>query len=372
MTTDRSPEVSVVIPAHDAEDQIGACLESVFRNRSVDFEVIVVDDASGDGTADVAAGFPCRLIRSESNLMAANCRNLGARHARGELIVFFDADETMGPDTLRRFRDALRDNPGVDAVVGSLTPTTPAPGFFSRFKNLQHHLTHQRARTKGATLDSGRMAIRGAIFEKIGGFEPAFAGASIEDIALGYRMTRAGHRIRFEPDIQVVHHKRYDLVDLVRSDVLHRAIPWTGLMLRERMFRNDLNTRAENVGSVALAGLGCLAALVALLPTPGRPTAALVAFAAFLTIPLLNLELLVAARRHHGAGFALRAALFLPFMYVYHGVGLMLGVGAWALGGSVAGNRAEPTPSYTLSEPEERVVGADTAADRPAAADGDG
>ena len=74
------------------------------------------------------------------------------------------------------------------------------------------------------------MAIRRDVFLDLGGFEPAFAGASIEDIALGYRMVLLGHRIRFVPDIQLVHLKGYTLAQMVRSDIFHRAIPWTGLI----------------------------------------------------------------------------------------------------------------------------------------------
>lgn len=219
------PEASVIIPAHDAGDVLSACLESVFRSEGVGLEVILVDDASTDETGRIARRFPCRVISVAANIMAANCRNLGARHARGEVLVFVDADEIVAPDTVRRFVQALRHEPGVDAVVGSLTADTPEPGFFSKLKNFQHHYTHQTADAEGATLDSGRMAIRREVFEKLGGFEPAFAGASIEDIALGYRMSRRGHRIRFDPSIQLVHLKDYTLAGMVRSDILHRAIP---------------------------------------------------------------------------------------------------------------------------------------------------
>lgn len=343
-----APEVSVVIPAHNAAADLDACLESVMRSQGVSFEVIVVNDASTDETEQIARRHGCRVVSVERNIMSANCRNLGARHARGEILVFFDADELMAADTLRRYLDVLRDDPGVAAVVGSLTADTPAEGFFSRFKNFQHHYTHQTAEREGTTLDSGRMAVRRAVFEQLGGFEPAFAAASIEDIALGYRMSRAGHRIRFEPAIQVVHLKRYTLAGMVRSDILHRAIPWTGLMLRERVFRNDLNTRGGNVGSVVLAWLIPPALLAGLLGVSAGWWAAAVAVA---LIWLLNAAFLATAARRLGGGFALQAAVFLPFMYFYHGLGLLAGVLAYLFGGSVARDRSAPRADYRVIEP---------------------
>jgi GT2 family glycosyltransferase len=349
-SNESAPQVSVIIPAHDAERVLARCLSSVFASEGVRFEVILVDDASTDGTLEIARRFPCRIIAVRDNIMSANARNLAARHARGDLLVFFDADELMEPDTLACFVAALERHPEHHAVVGSLAADTPEPGFFSRFKNFQHHFTHQTARAEGSTLDSGRMAIRRQAFADLGGFEPSFSGASIEDIALGYRMTRAGYRIRFDPTIQVVHLKGYTLRELVRSDIFHRAIPWTGLMLRERIFRSDLNTRGGNVLSVALSWLLPVGLVTGLLWKPSW----LITCALAATIALLNREFLLAAYRRFGAGFALGTAAFLPAMYFYQGIGLIAGVVAYGLGGSVAQERREPSAQYELLEPGER------------------
>jgi len=343
-----APEVSVVIPAHNAAHDLPACLTSVMRSAGVDFEVIVVNDASSDATEEVAREHGCRVVSVSRNIMSANCRNLGARHAKGEILVFFDADQLMLPDTLRGYVDVLRRHPEVDAVVGSLTAETPAAGFFSKFKNFQHHYTHQTAQPEGATLDSGRMAVRREVFERLGGFEPSFSAASIEDIALGYRMTRQGHRIRFEPSIQVVHLKSYTLGQMVHSDIFHRAIPWTGLMLRERVFRNDLNTSSGNVGSVVAAWLAPLAMLAALL---GWQPAWQVAVLAIAAIWLLNRDFLLACDRQFNAWFTLRAAAFLPLMYFYHGLGLLAGIASFVRGGSVSSPREAPKPDYRVIEP---------------------
>jgi len=342
------PEVSVVIPAHNAADFLPSCLASIFSSEGVTFEVILVNDASTDDTERIAHEHSCRVITMKTNIMSANCRNLGAQHARGEILVFFDADQLMPPDTLRKYVSMLRANPDIDAVVGSLAADTPMPGFFSKFKNFQHHHTHQTANPEGATLDSGRLAIRRRVFEALGGFEPAFGSASIEDIALGYRMYRRGHRIRFDPSIQVTHLKHYSLRQMVRSDILHRAIPWTGLMLRERVFRSDLNTRSGNVGSVVLAWLlpaGLCAGLI------GWAEGWWLAGGTAVLIWVLNWAFLSASRRQFGWWFVVRSALFLPLMYFYHGVGLVAGVIAYMSGASVARMREAPVVDYKVIEP---------------------
>lgn len=349
-----APTASVIIPAYNAARTLRESLESIFAQEGAPFEVILVNDASKDGTEAMALEYPCRVISVKSNIMAANCRNLGASHARGEVLIFFDADQVMTPGTVAGYVQALRDHPGVDAVVGSLTADTPMPGFFSKFKNLQHHFTHQTAEPEGATLASGLMAIRKPVFDKFGGFEPAFAGASIEDIAFGYKMRKAGHRIRFQPTIQMAHLKSYTFREMVRSDILHRAIPWTGLMIRERIWRSDLNTKGGNVASVVLAWLLPLALAIFAL---GHPWAGLGAAAAVITMWLLNVQFLAACRRQFGGAFLLRSMLYLPVMYFYHGIGLLAGVITYARGGSVARKRETPRPVFDVREGTRRAEG---------------
>lgn len=341
------PDVSVVIPTHNARATLRESLESVFSNRGVTYEVIVVNDASTDETEEIALEFPCRVLSVRENIMSANGRNLGARHAVAEILVFFDADQLMAPDTLRKYVTALREEPEVDAVVGSLTATTPMPGFFSSFKNLQHHFVHQTADPEGATLASGLMAIRADVFEEAGGFEPAFSGASIEDIALGYKLLRKGHRVRFQPDIQMVHLKGYTFRQMIRSDIFHRAIPWTGLMLRERIFRSDLNTRSGNVLSVVLAWLLLPVSLVVSIQL-GVAEGIVAAGTVVAAIALLNARFLARCRHHFGLWFLVRSILFLPVMYFYHGVGLLAGIAVYLRGGSVAKKREPPKPKYDV------------------------
>jgi len=345
------PTASVIIPVHDAQATLRACLASVFASRGVSFEVLVVDDASTDDSRAIALQFPGRVLALRSNVWAANCRNLGARHAIGEILVFVDADEVMPPDALARFVAVLREHPEVDAVVGSYGADTPMPGFFSKFKNLAHHTTHQTARREGATLHSGLMAIRRPVFEAAGGFEPAYGPASIEDIALGYRLHRQGRRVWFRPEIQLTHLKRYTFFGLLRSDLLHRAIPWTGLMLRERIWRSDLNTRSGNVASVAAAwALPLAAALPWFREGVGWGAAGGVALVALAGIWGLNRGLLRAGWCAFGGVFLLRSLFFLPVMYFCQGAGLLAGVAAYALGWSVARRREAPTPVYEVLE----------------------
>jgi hypothetical protein len=95
--------------------------------------------------------------------------------------------------------------------------------------------------------------VRREIFRALRGFDES--KRALEDIEFGYRLHRAGYRIRLVKDLQFTHLKTYTLTSLVRSDVLNRAIPWTQLMLQHRIFRNDLNTKSNHVASVVVSFL---------------------------------------------------------------------------------------------------------------------
>jgi glycosyltransferase involved in cell wall biosynthesis len=92
--------VSVIIPAHNEERYLGETLEALNRQNYGWFEVIVVANGCTDGTAELARGNCQRLIvLSQKSLGVA--RNLGARMARGDLLVFLDADTLLEPLALR-------------------------------------------------------------------------------------------------------------------------------------------------------------------------------------------------------------------------------------------------------------------------------
>jgi len=87
--------------AYNEERWIGEALGSLMRQTHPSYEVVVVDDGSRDGTADVAGRFPVRLLRT-SHEGAGAARDVGGRAARGNVLVFSDADDVYAPDFLER------------------------------------------------------------------------------------------------------------------------------------------------------------------------------------------------------------------------------------------------------------------------------
>jgi glycosyltransferase involved in cell wall biosynthesis len=118
--------VSVVVPTRNRSDLLSVTLRSVLRQRDVDLEVIVVDEASTDGTAAMLAGIGdprLRSIRHETPLGVSTARNRGAAQARGEWVAFTDDDDLWAPDKLARQVQAAEATGRDWAYAGSVNIT---------------------------------------------------------------------------------------------------------------------------------------------------------------------------------------------------------------------------------------------------------
>ena len=138
-----SPPVSVIIPSFNAEATLDACLRAVSGSVCTPLEVIIVDDASSDRTAEIASSHGARLLANETQFGAAYSRNVGAMAAAGEILVFVDADVVVNADAISQAVDCLSAG-DADAVFGSYVEEAGVPGFLNRFKNYQHHFVHQQ------------------------------------------------------------------------------------------------------------------------------------------------------------------------------------------------------------------------------------
>lgn len=178
-------DVSVIIPAYNAEATLAAAIRSALNQTVLPREVIVVDDGSADGTVAAAEGFGARVqVIRQANGGPGAARNTGIRAASGAWIGLLDADDTWLPAKLAR-QLKLDDDPRIGIIAclsdkpGQSCP--PEIGFDALWNtNL---------------LVNSTVLLRRAAWAEVGGFDEARALISVEDYNLWLRIAAAGWRV---------------------------------------------------------------------------------------------------------------------------------------------------------------------------------
>jgi GT2 family glycosyltransferase len=320
--------ISVIIPVHDGGDAFRACIAGLTACTPAAHELIVVVDGRSDGSAALASAAGARVIELATPVGPARARNIGSAAAKGDVLLFVDADVVVPPGLVGRVTAYLQATPGIAAVIGSYDDAPADSGFLSQYRNLLHHYVHQTGHEEASTFWCGCGAIRRTVFLDAGGFNGGFSDPSIEDIEFGYRLRRTGHRIRLARDLQVTHLKRWTPLSLLRTDVFARAAPWTRLIIRSRVLPNDLNLKTSSRASVALV-FTLAAALVAAAWEPWGVTAATLSA---LGLVALNAGFYGFLWRVRGPFFMLAAVPWHWLYYACAGLGFVIGAGQELVG----------------------------------------
>ncbi|HOX28002.1 MAG TPA: glycosyltransferase family 2 protein [bacterium] len=209
-------KLSVIIPNYNGKPYLGDCLDAAtdsLGGAPFEWEIIVVDDASPDGSAEIATGFPgVKLIRQDMNVgFGATCNN-GVNVARGDIVYLLNNDVIVEKDfwehLLRHF-----DSAGVFAVTslsrdenGHIVEARKLPGFVSGFLKPVVDVNPPLDSPSDTIYGSGgSTAFRRDAFLSLGGFDPLYHPFYWEDFDLGYRAWKRGMRVIFEPRSKVLH-----------------------------------------------------------------------------------------------------------------------------------------------------------------------
>ena len=267
MTVSRKPSQStlaVVIPAYNAEATIRDCLGALARSGRRPDEVILFDDGSTDDTARIARASGALVVCDGAPKKGpAVGRNIGVSATTASIIAFVDADVAVHPEALARLEAPLVSDEAV-ASFGSYDDRPKSRRLAALYANLRHHWVHQHGRSDAFTFWSGLGAIKSETFRAQHGFDPSFGQPSIEDIDLGIRVLESGGRIRLVKDALGTHHKDWGLLQLWKTDIFRRAIPWARLMAQGRGRSDDLNISTRERAAALAAHFVWLTTLIAI------------------------------------------------------------------------------------------------------------
>lgn len=200
------PRISVVVCTYNGSRTIRDTLEALNLVEYPDFEVIVVDDGSTDGTGDIAREYAVKVVSTE-NCGLSSARNTGAQAATGEIVAYTDDDAYPDPHWLKYVAATFADGDWVGVGGPNIAPAgdgriaecvANAPG------GPVHVLLSDR---EAEHIPGCNMAFRKSAIEAVGGFDVQYRAAG-DDVDLCWRLQEGGGKLGFSPSAMVWHHRR--------------------------------------------------------------------------------------------------------------------------------------------------------------------
>lgn len=330
--------ISVIIPAWNAGRTLRECLDAIAGQTEAPLETIVVDDCSSDDTSAIAHSFGARVLNLCKNAGPAAARNLGARSAGGDTVLFLDADVVIPGNLIESMNDHFKDG-SVAAVQTIYTPRCPGIGLVTRYQNFYYHHSLGRLKSgKVAIFATWCAAVRLQAFLGLGGFNECIPEPTVEDEEFGYAVADSGGVIYLDTSLQVTHLACYNHATFaarrLRMAVAQAKSGWR--QVRQRLLARYMNvheTGTHHSRWVVLSIILTLLAWCALLSTPFTGRAGLLMFPGLLFPALLcHSGFFAAAKRHYSwgiiPGFAIMCVLDMTIL----GLGLARGTIEFVLG----------------------------------------
>ncbi len=202
----RWPRISVVVATYNAAATLTGCLDSLLKLNYPDYEVIVVNDGSTDGSEAIIRRYPFHAITTP-NMGVSAARNEGLRAATGDIVAYIDSDARADPDWLSYLATTFLKHDVVGVGGPNLLPPEDnwvancvyrSPGGPTQVMLDDESAEH---------IPGCNMAFLKSALEEIGGFDPIFTKAG-DDVDVCWRVLEKGYRIGFSPSAVVWHHRR--------------------------------------------------------------------------------------------------------------------------------------------------------------------
>ncbi len=233
----RNPKVSIVIPSWNRKEDLRECLKSIKKQSYKNFEVIVVENGSNDGTKEMLKKeFKwAKVIQNKKNLGVSIAKNQGIKAAKGEYIWFLDSDsEIISKETLKEMVKRMGKNQKIGAIGGEIRTYDKGKvrGMIILKNGASEAVFVPRGTNDSKEVDflvTANCFVRKDLLEKIGGFDPGYFYFG-EDKELGYRIKKLGYK-------NIINGK---------TGVLHKVSPKTRVSKIYTMYKNTIRFAIKN------------------------------------------------------------------------------------------------------------------------------
>lgn len=210
LASHKNLRVSVLIPCYNQSRHIYHTVKYVLKQTHPPDEIIVVDDASEDGSALLLQSLPVKLICHERNQGPAAARNTALSAATGDIVVYIDADAYADPRLIATLLQAYHEILDPDlAGIGGRGIESNIQTVYDKWRALHARQDFGRFRRQVPYLFGLCASYKREILLRVGGFDAFFPKNAGEDVDLGYRLRKAGYKLYYIPEA-VVYHQHSD------------------------------------------------------------------------------------------------------------------------------------------------------------------
>lgn len=204
-------KATVVVPCYSGANYVARTIESLLVQSHPPNEILVIDDGSTDGSAEIIRHYPVRLVQHERNKGLAAARNTAIAAATGDILAFVDVDAFADPDWLNMLFSGY-DDPQVGGVGGQGVESN-IHSLADRWRQVHASQSHGNVPKDVEFLHGLCMSFRLSALRQVGGFNVAFR-TNGEDMDIGLRLNAAGFRLRYLPEAKVYHQRTDDEASL--------------------------------------------------------------------------------------------------------------------------------------------------------------
>lgn len=239
-----NPFFSVVIPTYNRVDYLRSTLDTVFRQTFTDYEIIIVDDGSTDGTAEYLQSLENRVrVFAQKNAGPGAARNLGAKYARGTYLAFLDSDDLWFPWALESFHAAITNCREPALVIASLIPFSEPSEIaniesgtlaYNSFRDVKDALI------AGCLAGAGKIVCRKDIFQAANGFSNELFVA--EDHEFSFRLAGSGSAVLIKQPV-VLAYRKHEGSTWAQAERLYAGMVYLLESYRSGAYRHHIPAR---------------------------------------------------------------------------------------------------------------------------------
>jgi glycosyltransferase involved in cell wall biosynthesis len=310
---------SVIIPVYNGAKTIKRCLNSVlisFYNE--DYEIIVVDDASQDDSSLIVKEMGIKVIQLEKNHGPSGARNMGARHANGEILFFIDSDVLLFKDAIQKINQFLKTKKKFVSVSCNFHPNCEMKDAISLYKHMYMCYSIIDHPDSVSWVFTSALAIKRKVFEQIGGFNEALRNN--EDDFMGRELISRDYQLGFDRNIYIHHLHKYTFYSFFKEEFKRTrtllVFKYTTIMRKVKMMKNN------NAGNILLSILFFPFLVLSFVFIPFHFS---IPLSALLIFYLLNTRFLFFCLKQKGINAMIKSAMIIPLDCTFCICGLLFG-----------------------------------------------